>query len=205
MRFPLLPVSRAGVHLKHSPSLTPNTSPVSARADLLVGISSPLPFSARAFPWSVKGDKGDLGPCECQAPIFNQVIAPPGRTLLSTPAPLSFIYQCTYQVLPCSSFSIHHFGQLQDPEQVTESHFPPTKKPGPQLLAFTIPCWQVPSSYPTVISPSMGLRDRAASACKALSVISAFPAKSSPSPGYKTSHAALRCLAGGSWNEPTET
>lgn len=68
-----------------------------------------------------------------------------------------------------------------------------------------IPCWQVSSSYSTVISSSTGLGDRAASAHKVVSVISASLAKSSPSPSSKTSHTVFHCLVGGSWNKPTET
>lgn len=64
------------------------------------------------------------------------------------------------------------------------------------------PCQQVPSSYSTAISPWMGLKERVASAHEVVSVISAFPAKTPPSPSYKTSHTVLRCLAGRSWNEP---
>ena len=50
-----------GGHPKHTPSLTPNASADSTRADLLVAITPPLPFGARAFPWSVKWDTGDSG------------------------------------------------------------------------------------------------------------------------------------------------
>lgn len=60
-RFPLLLLACAQGSCEPHPEPYPKCI---SHPDLLVGITSPLPFGARALPWSVKSDTEDLGPCK---------------------------------------------------------------------------------------------------------------------------------------------